>query len=113
MSMEQLLADLRKEYLDGLPARLAGIRQHLTEGSIETLEDDFHKLKGTGRTYGIPEISDVGELAESICGIARHHVTAAVPIAIELLSDIHKARSREETFDVQADPRFSKLRKFA
>lgn len=113
MSMDQLLADLRKEYLDSLPTRLAGIRQHLNDGAIETLEDDFHKLKGTGRTYGIPEISDVGELAESICGIARHHVTAAVPLAIELLTDIHKARSRQETFDVQADPRFSTLRKLA
>lgn len=113
MSLDQLLADLKKEYLESLPARLAGIRQHLLDGAIETLEDDFHKLKGTGRTYGIPEISDVGALAETICGDARHLVTAAVPLAIELLTDIHKAHVRQETFDVQADPRFSKLRQLA
>src|ERR1700744_3615957 len=111
MSLEQILADLKKEYLDSLPSRLKGIRKHLHDGAIDVLEDEFHKLKGTGRTYGIPEITDVGEITEHICGDARQHVPTAVPIALDLLTDIHEARLRKETFDVQADPRFSELRK--
>src|SRR5438270_2952319 len=111
MSLDKILADLKKEYLDGLPTRLAGIRQHLRDGALDVLEDEFHKLKGTGRTYGIPEISDVGEITEHICGDARQHVRTAVPLALDLLSDIHEARIRQETFDVKADPRFSELHK--
>lgn len=111
MNLDQILAQLRKEYLDSLPTRLAGIRQHFHDGAFDVLEDEFHKLKGTGRTYGIPEITDVGEITEHICGDARQHVGTAIPIALELLSEIHEARIRQETFDVKADPRFSELRK--
>jgi hypothetical protein len=110
MSLDKILADLKMEYLSSLPTRLDGIRKHLHDGAFDVLEDEFHKLKGTGRTYGIPEITDVGEITEIICGDARQHVTTAVPLALDLLSDIHEARLRQETFDVKADPRFSKLR---
>lgn len=113
MNLDEILAGLKKEYLDGLPARLSDIRQHLRSGKLDVIKDEFHKLKGTGKTYGIPEITEVGALAETICGGIRGHVAKAVPLALDLLNAIHRAQSKQETFDVHSDPRFSELRKLA
>ncbi len=107
MSLEALLAELRKEYLSQLPVRIQTIQAH--NSRPKELEDDFHKLKGTGKTYGIPEISILAEVGEIICRDQKHNIAEALPLLIALLADIHTQRLRQEPFDVTSDPRFSKL----
>jgi HPt (histidine-containing phosphotransfer) domain-containing protein len=109
LSLEQILADLKREYLAGIPSRVATIREHLSLGDAAVLEEDFHKIKGTGMTYGVPELSKIGELGETICRDRQQQITLAVPVLLDLISSIHESRSRQQTFDLTADPRFSDL----
>ena len=50
MSLDDVLAELRKTYLEALPARAALIEKLLTEGRYAEVETEFHKLKGTGKS---------------------------------------------------------------
>lgn len=109
MSLDQILADLRKEYLSELPNRIETIRRHLEQGDAAILREDFHKLKGTGKTYGIPELSVVAELGEIICRDRQPRIAKAVPLALDLMVAIHSRRVQQQTFDLNADPRFSEL----
>ncbi len=112
MTLDELLADLKKEYLASLPLRIDNIRKHSDERDAETLKDDFHKLKGTGKTYGFPELSKLGEIGESICRNREQNVAKAVPILLDLLSEIHRKAIDEESIDLKADPRFSELKTY-
>lgn len=72
----EVLKELRAEYLIVLPERLALI-QELTEfilsgapeapgKTIHDLNREYHKLKGTGRTYGFPDVSTLCEKLEQL-----------------------------------------------
>jgi len=110
MSMEDLLKNLQREYVQSLPEKISDIRKHIKSGSVETLETAFHKLKGTGKTYGIPEISELAATVEHIC---HEKPAKACPVAAEALSilqDIHSARKEDTAFHLVGDPRFKKIK---
>ena len=109
MSLDEMLKNLQKDYLQSLPDKISDIRKHIASGSVETLLTAFHKLKGTGKTYGIPEIS---ELAATVEGICQEQPKQAAPVASQavlILQDIHSARKANVQFSLGDDPRFKKL----
>jgi len=110
MSFEQMMQELTQEYLEALPAKIADIENHFRQMDISVLREDFHKLKGTGSTYGIPEISLIGEAVEDICMGQPHRLSEVVPEAIEILREIHLARSfRKIAVNLESDPRFTRM----
>lgn len=111
MSLEALLADLKKEYLAGLPARMSEIDGYWKSGRPEKLQDEFHKLKGTGKTYGVADLSLIGEIGERICRDRPNQVPHAMPLLLALITAVHHAATHHETFDLPKDPRFSDLQK--
>lgn len=63
--------ELQREYLGGLPAALAELRQHIEafrrgESVVPALKTGFHRLAGSGGSYGFPEISELARAAEQI-----------------------------------------------
>ena len=44
MSLEDMLADLRKDYLASFPEKIKNIENHLQEKAYDLVQDDFHKL---------------------------------------------------------------------
>jgi|FLYM01.1.fsa_nt_gi HPt (histidine-containing phosphotransfer) domain-containing protein len=66
MTLDELLKNLQIEYLSELPSRIEVIKSHVESKDVRALVEDFHKLKGTGKTYGIPEISVIGEKMEML-----------------------------------------------
>jgi HPt (histidine-containing phosphotransfer) domain-containing protein len=104
---EKMMADLKREYIAGLPQKILDIQTHLSMNDSATLRDDFHKLKGTGKTYGIPEISELGEAVEKICLKKPENIPSVVPVAIELLRKIHSARLAGQAFNVMGDASFA------
>ncbi|MDE2021058.1 MAG: Hpt domain-containing protein [Patescibacteria group bacterium] len=111
MSLDALLADLKKEYVAGLPARLGEMRTHFAAQDFDQLQDAFHRLKGTGRTYGLPDISTVAECGEVICRDHRENISKAIPLLLDLLAAIHQSATIHVSFDLSRDPRFSDLQK--
>ncbi len=67
MNFDELLKSLHKEYLTSLPSKIDSIAQQAIKGSAAELRESFHKLKGTGRTYGMPEVSELATLVEDLC----------------------------------------------
>lgn len=111
MSLNDLLKSLQKEYLSELPPRIEGIREHLENKDIPSLVEDFHKLKGTGKTYGIPEISDLGEQMEQLLITCPAIGFSRVPHALEMLTEIHRLRVSGSVFEIGADMRFQQMKK--
>ena len=111
MSFDALMSQLRTEYVQELPEKIAHIHTHWEQQHLELIREDFHKLKGTGKTYGIPEISQLAEVLEKICTDQPKNVAAALPEALNLLKEIHSYRTSAQAFDISHDQRFSMLKR--
>ena len=69
--LEEALAGLRREYLAEAPARLMEIRKDYAAmlagepGATASLKVRFHKLAGSGGSYGFPAISDLARRGDA------------------------------------------------
>lgn len=111
MSMEDLLKSLQRDYVAALPEKLDTIRGQIRDANPQSLRDSFHKLKGTGRTYGLPEISELAEVVERICFTLPAEATAASQIGAMILQDIFSSRNAGITYNLHSDPRFEQIRR--
>ncbi len=105
MSIQDLLAELQKNYLASMPDKMKTIETLMKAGKTDLLRTEFHKLKGTGRTYGLPEISQLGAAVERLCEIDRPVLSQAVPLALTLMERSRAARVKglTPTFDIDTD----------
>lgn len=111
MSMEDLLKSLQRDYVAALPDKLNAIRTQIRDGNPTSLRESFHKLKGTGRTYGLPEISELAEVVERICIVAPKESVTAAQLAVQILEDIFSSRNAQISYDLVPDPRFAQIRR--
>jgi len=69
--VDDFFEELRREYLTEAPARLAELRKDLAAvragetDALASLRSRFHRLAGSGGSYGFPEISAVSREAET------------------------------------------------
>jgi len=69
--LDDAMAELRREYLLEAPARLAELRKDLLalrageSDASQSLISRFHRLGGSGGSYGYPEISEIAKGAET------------------------------------------------
>ncbi len=113
MSIQDVLAELRKSYIEALPSRTDTIEKLWSERRYADVETEFHKLKGTGKTYGIPEISQVGEVTERLCECGTTSAEETVPSALKLLRKIYDARAKGELCRLEDDPDYLYLSELA
>ncbi len=111
MSFADLLKSLAQEYLAALPEKIAKIEEQIRAQSPEQLRESFHKLKGTGKTYGFPEVSELAQVVEDICKDQPVHALKAAEDAVQLLRDIHATRQSQQSFDCTSDARFVTMQK--
>lgn len=105
-SINDVLAELRKTYLAAIPDRTKLIESLWKEKRYSDVETEFHKLKGTGKTYGLPEISQIGEVAERLVENSTSLADQSVPPALLILQKIHAARCQEQVLVLERDPDF-------
>lgn len=113
MSIEDVLIELRKTYLEALPQRVAHIEKLMSQHEYSLVETEFHKLKGTGKTYGLPEISQIGEVTERLCENGSVSAEQCVPTALRLLQKTHESRIKGTALDLTNDPDFLYLSEVA
>lgn len=111
MSLEDMLKSLQRDYVAGLPGKIDLIRGQIRAESATGLRECFHKLKGTGRTYGLPEISELAEVVERICSASPKDAVPAAGHAILILQDIFSSRNAEISYNLHSDPRFEQIRR--
>lgn len=109
MSINDLLKELQLEYIQSLPEKMMEIETHLKSQNLELLINAFHKLKGSGKTYGLEEVTILGQFFESWL---RKEGTKAMPFAnyaIAILKRIEDARKKQTPYDMTKDIDFKKL----
>lgn len=122
-SFEQMMAELRTEYLASFPQKFIDIETHLAARDFSRLREDFHKLKGTGKTYGIPEISTLCAIVENLClnaveetaSASTTHATSvslaakAVQTALTILRKIVTSRQSGSELNLAGVQEFAEL----
>ena len=111
MSFDDLMLELKKDYLSSMPGKFEVIANALKTSDVAQLREEFHKLKGTGKTYGIPEISDLCAVVEQLCVKRSSYAVGDAQIALQILSEIHQTRIGEKEFALSGDTRFIEIQK--
>lgn len=111
MSFDDLLKTLQKDYLKSIPDKIKVIENHIQASDTHNVRESFHKLKGTGRTYGLPEVSELAEIVESVCIQHPQSGVRAATEALPVLQDIYQSRQTQQAYAFGNDVRVEALRK--
>jgi HPt (histidine-containing phosphotransfer) domain-containing protein len=77
-----MLRDLREAYCRSLAAKLTQLSEALSARNLETVNRLGHQMKGSGRSYGFPDVSEIGARIEEAAGDRR--VVALEAMLLEL-----------------------------
>ena len=112
MSIQDILAGLQKTYLASMPEKITLIETLFNSNELEKLETEYHKLKGTGRTYGLPEFTQLGATLERICQSESSSLKEAVPLSLTLMKRMRDARVQDgSSLSLDNEPDFQLLMK--
>lgn len=78
-TFEETFSRLRLRYLekararcDGFERALEGLESTAADGdALDEIRQSFHKLSGSGATYGFPRVSELGLQGELACDVIR------------------------------------------
>jgi HPt (histidine-containing phosphotransfer) domain-containing protein len=110
--LSELLADLKAEYLIKLPDRITALKALNSARKWSNLEEEFHKLKGNGKTYGFPDISIVCEKLESLCQQKDTQIPGLFDQAIDLLSRMLISYQQGSPLDLSDDTTMKAIMQF-
>lgn len=102
-----MMAELRKEYLSELPKVIINLKEAHSENNGEKVHTIFHQLKGSGKTYGFDEITDLCKIMEERS--KGNSIPKGCDDAISILETILKKRSGNEPVNLNQDSRYIKL----
>lgn len=113
MSIDDVLAELKKNYLKALPERISQIESFWKQGDSVRTETEFHKLKGTGKTYGLPDVSTIGALGEKVCKLGDRSAEVGVPLALKSLRFVCQNLTTQPSKPIENSEDFLALKKIA
>ncbi len=105
-----LIAELQKEYLGGFKEKFCRILGFHRKREWSALELEYHNLKGTGATYGVPEVTELCQQMEKLCRGKTEIEKEWLEISIKLLEKIADKYSDTKPFELSEDPDFIKLK---
>lgn len=111
MSFDDLLKSLHQDYLKSIPDKILLIAEQVKAQDTSNVRESFHKLKGTGKTYGFPEVSELAAMVESICIVQPNVGLDAASKALDVLSDIYHTRQNRSDYSLLSDTRVADIRK--
>lgn len=106
-----MMAELREEYLASFDEKFNLMKGFLEGQDWYSLELEMHKLKGTGSTYGVPEVTELCQHMETLCRKQGSLPEEVLNKTIEVLKDIRRKYTENKDFDLASDPRFAELKK--
>jgi len=101
--LSSVLGELKNDYLKKLPQKIDNLKTLTTAKDWQALEDEYHKLKGTGKTYGFPEISVLCEKLELLSQQEAHRSCELFQSAHELLERLHQGYLKQEPVKLDQD----------
>lgn len=110
--LSDLFKELKGEYLDSFPEKTETIRKMWEAGNRKDLQNEFHKIKGTGTTYGLPEVTTIAEILEEMCIKNSDKLGMSIVLSLDLMQKICRSHKFELEYDLQTDPLFKSLKIF-
>ena len=105
-----MMEELREEYLESFEEKFNLMRTCLANKEWYALELEFHKLKGTGTTYGVPEVTEMCQVVEDICRTQTEISSELLNSAINLLTKIKQKYTDKIEFELSKDPEFALIK---
>lgn len=102
--LSQVLSELKKDYLKAFPKKIELLKRLTESKNWEALMHEYHKLKGTGKTYGFPDVSVISEKMEGFAKNPDSRKTILFDQAVVLLQRMYEAYSEEKTLNLKTDP---------
>lgn len=106
----EIMAELQKEYLASFDEKFRLLKKCFQDQDWNGLELEYHKLKGTGATYGVPEVTDLCRIMESICQKTGSLNNEQLNSSILLLSKIKDKYTKKTDFQLSDQPEFIKIK---
>ena len=110
MIIEDLLKQMKLDYIETIPDKCQRITLLLKNDQRSDLETEFHKMKGTGKTYGLAEVSLLGEVIEKILMSLSLPLNDSIPVALKLLQEIYESRKADKAFMIEDSHDFQILK---
>lgn len=101
--LSTILQELRIEYLEKLPGKIAHLKELTNHRKWDELEEEYHKLKGTGKTYGFPEISTISEMLETMAQQKNTQIPEVFEKSLQLFEKMHQNYLQNRAFDLNSD----------
>lgn len=102
--LNKLLGELKTEYLKAFPAKLEKIKEYTATLNWAELGNEFHKLKGTGKTYGYPELTTLCQKLEFLAEDPLFQKKEIFEKAYTLLNQLHEHYIKNEKIDLEKNP---------
>ncbi|MEZ0391094.1 MAG: Hpt domain-containing protein [Pseudobdellovibrionaceae bacterium] len=101
--LSEVLQELRREYLLKFPQKIEKLRKLTEAQDWKALEEEYHKLKGTGKTYGFPGVSQICERLEVMAQKPQTQIADVFEKSLELLERMHQKHIENQSLDLSAD----------
>ncbi|MCB9073460.1 MAG: Hpt domain-containing protein [Bdellovibrionaceae bacterium] len=108
-ALNDLFTELKGEYLDSFAEKFAAIEKFWQEKDRAALRNEFHKMKGTGSTYGLPEVSVIAEMLEDMCSNHAESLGLSILVALRLLQKVAEGHRHATAYEYQKDSLFHEL----
>ncbi len=95
------MLELKAEYLQKFPVKLKILKELTELRSWQELENEYHKLKGTGKTFGFPEVSLVCEKLEGLALTEFPDKTEFYLLALLFFEDLYQSYLLNQPLDLQ------------
>ena len=99
----QVLSELKEDYLRIFPQKLELLQELTQKHDWAGLTTEYHKLKGSGKTYGFPQISIVCEILEDFASQKRHQKPETFEKALILLEKMYQTYLRQQSYALEQD----------
>lgn len=109
MNLEELFKSLQAEYLKTFEEKISNLKKFLSLNDFEKIEMEFHKMKGTGSTHNIPEISELGHKMEDYIAANKEADPLSIEESISVLENIVKSRNEAKVYQLSSCPSYNKL----
>jgi HPt (histidine-containing phosphotransfer) domain-containing protein len=100
---------LKQKYLQSIPEKIETIKKIITTNELLPLQQEFHKIKGSGKTYGFEDISLVAIPIDKHCKANNPNSFVLAEKACELLQKIYDNLITKQSYDLQHDPLFKDI----
>ncbi len=99
-----MMRDLRQGYLTALAGRIALLQRLSEKLNWDAIREEYHKIKGTGTTYGFPDLTRLCETMEELCRDKDRRRPEHLHAALELLNYLLQTYTNETSAEMMKQP---------